>query len=136
MPLLPTPSPHFGLAQTGTKTLYAPAAALPTFAPSFVQTGAAASGDWQAGEATAFVQTGVGHFAAKQPVPGTALPRPGAAINLLPPPPMPPLPPMPPDPRIQECPVNTPCTCYCHCRRPPKSAAVELFTPVLAPAAA
>jgi hypothetical protein len=129
MPLLPTPSPYFGLTQTGAKTQSAPVT------PAFLQTGAAAS-FVQAGVAMAFVQTGVATTGAKQPVPGTALPRPGAAINLLPPPPMPPLPPMPPDPRIQECPVNTPCTCYCHCRRPPKTTTAELFAPVLAPAAA
>jgi len=122
MPLLPTPSPHFGLTQTGAKMQLAPAV------PAFVQT-AAATSVVQPGVAMAFVQTGV----AKQPVPGTALPRPGAAINLLPPPPMPPLPPMPPDPRIQECPINTPCTCYCHCRRPPQTPTAELFAPPLAP---
>merc|ERR1719408_231536 len=63
---------------------------------------------------------------ASQPIPGTAPALPGAPINLMPPPP---LPPMPPDLRIQDCPHNTPCTCYCHCRRPPEANKVQMFTP-------
>merc|ERR1719161_1596437 len=64
-----------------------------------------------------------------QPLPGTAPAMPGAPINMMPPPPLPPLPPMPPDLRIQDCPHNTPCTCYCHCRQPPAANPTKMFSP-------
>merc|ERR1719240_2166359 len=64
-----------------------------------------------------------------QPLPGTTPALPGSPINLLPPPPLPPLPPMPPDTRKQDCPVNTPCTCYCHCRQPPQAQTSLMFSP-------
>jgi len=116
LPLLPTPLP--GLLQTGA-TVNLQTGAL----PSFLQTAArATSGSTATVQRRSWTQQG-------QPVPGMALPPPGAPINMLPPPPMPPLPPMPPDPRVQECPVNTPCTCYCHCKNPPAAAAGELFAP-------
>lgn len=109
LPLLPTPLP--GLLQTGAQTVNMQTGAVAV--PSFVQTAA--------------------HVVNAQPVPGMALPPPGAPINMLPPPPMPPLPPMPPDPRVQECPVTPPCTCYCHCKQPPAANTQPLFVPPTQP---
>jgi len=107
LPLLPTPLP--GLIQTGA-TVNLQTGVLPSFLQTAAKTAATTV------QRRSWIQQG-------QPVPGMALPPPGAPINMLPPPPMPPLPPMPPDPRVQECPVNTPCTCYCHCKNPRAAAA-------------
>lgn len=118
-PLLPTPTP-MQLTQTGTSLLQ-------TEADRTVYTKHQGHNDRAAADAAARAALG-------QPLPGTAPAMPGAPINLMPPPPIPPLPPLPPDLRIQDCPHNTPCTCYCHCRRPPEANNVPMFTlPTMAP---
>merc|ERR1719159_619382 len=118
-PLLPTPAPFFGLLQTGQQTTQVVQHQVPqTPAQPMTQKSVKS-------EALRLLQMAdknrpAGQKTKKGKQPGTALPPPGAPINLLPPPPAPPLPPMPKDFRGQPCPENSPCNCYCHCRAPPQ----------------